>query len=148
METKSNNFPRKRKLEQQFLDLLLELLFLVEKAHMRGGLSGSSRKRQYTTGIPLGGHFFPTCFPHPFFHTKLRCSMKVVPKMDPIFDFVGTCFQKKKETRKVCFDCTGAYGLHVSPRPGTPKATQNPPQKTKRIPGTFCSTKHLKKVGK
>ena len=23
------------------------------------------------------------------------------------------------------FDCTGAYGLHVSPRPGTPKATQN-----------------------
>ena len=50
-------------------------------------------------------------------------------KMDPRLDSFGSCFQKKKENRKVRFDYTGAYGLNVNPRPGTPKATQNPPMK-------------------
>jgi len=56
--------------------------------------------------------------------------MKMITKMDPIFDSFGSCFRKKKENRKVRFDYTGAYGLHVNPRPGTPKAEQNPPSKT------------------
>ena len=51
--------------------------------------------------------------------------MKMVPKMDPILDSFGSCFEKKTENGKVRFDRTGAYGLHVSPRPGTPKAAQN-----------------------
>ena len=49
--------------------------------------------------------------------------------MDPRLVSFGSCFRKKEENRKVRFDCTGAYGLHVSPRPGTPKAKQNPPKK-------------------
>ena len=55
--------------------------------------------------------------------------MKMVPKMDPRVDSFGSCFQKKRENRKVRFDCTGAYGLHVSSRRGAPKATQNYTQK-------------------
>ena len=55
--------------------------------------------------------------------------MKMVIEMDPKGDSFGSCFQKKIENRKVRFDCTGAYGLHVNPRPGTPKATQNPSKK-------------------
>ena len=50
--------------------------------------------------------------------------MKMIPKMDPKGDSLGSCFQKKKGNRKVRFDCTGAYGLHVSPRCGAPKAAQ------------------------
>ena len=37
----------------------------------------------------------------------------------------GNCFQKMRENRKVRFDCTGAYGLHLSPHRGVPRATQN-----------------------
>ena len=51
--------------------------------------------------------------------------MKMVDEMDPTVDCFGRCFQKKKGNRKVCFDCTGAYGLHVSPRHGAPKVNQN-----------------------
>ena len=51
--------------------------------------------------------------------------MKMVDEMDPKVDSFGRCFLKKKGIRKVCFDCTGAYGLHVSPRHGAPKVTQN-----------------------
>ena len=50
--------------------------------------------------------------------------MEMVPKMNPRVDSFESCFQKKKEMQKVCFDCTGAYGLHVSPRCGSPKAAQ------------------------
>jgi hypothetical protein len=35
---------KKNEFEQQFLEFVLELLFLVEKARMRGGLSGSPGK--------------------------------------------------------------------------------------------------------
>ena len=59
--------------------------------------------------------------------------MKMVPKMDPRVDSFGNCFQKKKENQKVRFDCTGAYGLHVSSRREAPKATQNYPQKPDRF---------------
>ena len=55
--------------------------------------------------------------------------MKMVPKMAPRLGSFGSCFLKKKENRTVRFDYTGAYGLHVNPRPGTPKATQNPSKK-------------------
>ena len=51
--------------------------------------------------------------------------MKMVTEMDPKGNFFGSRFQKKCENRKVRFDCTGAYGFHVNPRPGTPKAARN-----------------------
>ena len=70
--------------------------------------------------------------------------MKMVPKMDPTFDSFGSCFRKKKENRKVRFDCTGAYGLHVNPRPGTPKAKQNPPKKPDGFQDPFFLEKNRK----
>ena len=51
--------------------------------------------------------------------------MNMVDEMDPKVDSFGRCFQKKKGNRKVCFDCTGANGLHVRPRHGAPKVTHN-----------------------
>ena len=68
--------------------------------------------------------------------------MKTVPKMDPRVDSFGSCVQNKKENKKVRFDCTSAYGLHVSPRPGAPKATQNYPQK----PDGFQEPFFLRKI--
>ena len=40
--------------------------------------------------------------------------MKMVSKMDPKLTLLGAVF-----------DCTGAYGLYMSPHRGAPKATQN-----------------------
>ena len=60
-----------------------------------------------------------------FIRVFFACGAQSGPEMDPKEDSFGSCFQKKWENRKVRFDCTGAYGLHVSPRPGAPKATQN-----------------------
>ena len=55
---------------------------------------------------------------------KIKIFNENCPEMDPRVDSFGNCFQNKKENRKVCFDSTGAYGLHVSPRCGAPKAPQ------------------------
>ena len=70
--------------------------------------------------------------------------MKRVPKMDPRFDSFGSCFQKKRENRKVRFDCTGAYGLHVSSRREAPEAIQSYPQKPDRFQEPFF----LRKINK
>ena len=87
---------------------------------MRGGAVREPWERMIVSNLPFVGHSFLHVFSS-FLH-KIAISMKMVPKMDPIFDALGSCFRKKKENRKVCFDCTGAYGLHVDPPPGTPKA--------------------------
>ena len=50
--------------------------------------------------------------------------MKMVANMNHKGESFGSSFQKKKENRKVRFDCTGAYGLHMSPSRGAPGATQ------------------------
>ena len=57
--------------------------------------------------------------------------------MDPKLVSFGSCFRKKEENRKVRFDCTGAYGLHVSSRREAPEATQNYPQKPDRFQEPF-----------
>ena len=46
-------------------------------------------------------------------------------KMEPKWGLVGPTFQKKCENEKVCLDCAGAYGLHMSPSLEAPDATQN-----------------------
>ena len=75
-----------------------------------------------------------TKYPHPFgdlsgvsFRHFQNFSRKKVSWNPSVFFL--RCFRKKEENRKVRFDYTGAYGLHVGPRPGTPKAKQNPPNK-------------------
>ena len=61
----------------------------------------------------------------------------MVPKIDPIVDSFRNCFQKKRENKKVRFDYTGAYELHVSSHREAPEATQNSPEKTNRFQEPF-----------
>ena len=55
--------------------------------------------------------------------------MKTVSKMEPKWGLVGPTFQKKRESEKVCLDCAGAYGLHVSPSLKAPDATNKSQKK-------------------
>ena len=66
-----------------------------------------------------------TFFWHLFFSHKIEISYENGPQNKPKVDICGSCFQKMRENRKVRFDCTGAYGLHLSPHRGVPRATQN-----------------------
>jgi len=74
---------------------------------------------------PLGWALFAYLFLVSFFSHKIEIFYENGPQNTPKVDTLGSCFQKMKENRKVRFDCTGAYGLHMSPHRGTPKATQN-----------------------
>ena len=125
LETKSNNIFGKQ-LEQQFLKLLLGLLFLLKKARMRGKLSRSLGKGQYMFLFHLGERFSLPFFAV-FVFTQLRDFNANGPNTDLRAASFKSCFQKARENRKVRFDYTSAHGLHVSPRPrrGAPKAGQN-----------------------
>ena len=58
----------------------------------------------------------------------------------------GATIQKKYEKGKVCLDCTGVYGLHMSPYHGMLSATQNrrkkPPHSLNTFFYTICVKKH------
>ena len=49
----------------------------------------------------------------------------MVAETEPQYDLFRSRLQKASENREVRFDCTGACGLHVSHRHGTPKEAQN-----------------------
>ena len=51
--------------------------------------------------------------------------MTMVIEIEPEVDCFKSSFQKTQRNRKVRFDCTGAYRMHVSPRRETPQAAQN-----------------------
>ena len=57
------------------------------------------------------------------------------------------CFFSKIQSQQMSADCTGAYGLRVSPRRGAPKATQN--YSIERPDSRLCvrSTTNLKTDG-
>ena len=75
--------------------------------------------------LHLGGTFFLNhCLKH-FFLQKLRFSKKIVAEMDPKWTLLGAFFSKRDKHRKVCFDCAGVYGLHISPHRGAPGPTHN-----------------------
>ena len=63
--------------------------------------------------------------------------MKNVIDMGPEGDFLEALFSGITEGRKVRFDCTGAHGLHVSPRRGTPKVARNYAQNAHRLKQPF-----------
>ena len=71
----------------------------------------------------------------------------MVEEMEPEGDLFRSCFlEKKTGHRKMSFDCTGAHGLHVSPRRGggskiTSKTHTHTPHK-----GTFFSKGNAKKT--
>ena len=118
-----------------------------KSAHARGAVR-EPWKRMIVRNLLLEVCFFLAVFLHPFVSHKVKILMKMVTGMDPKGDSFGSCFQKKWENRKVRFDCTGAYGLHVSPCPGTPKATQNYAKKWMDSMNSFFLRKNQKNYKK
>jgi hypothetical protein len=99
--------------------------FLLKKRACEGGCQGAPEKYHSLSGSTWAGTF---CIPfvwHPFCSHKIEIFNENCPQNTPKVDTFGSCFQKMKENRKVRFDCTGAYGLHMSPHRGAPRATQN-----------------------
>ena len=50
--------------------------------------------------------------------------------MNPRTDVSKAIFRKQKKTQSACWLTRQAYGLHVSPHPGSPKEAQNEVQNT------------------
>ena len=94
MQTKSNQISETNKREQLSLKLLLELLFLLEKAHARGGCQGARRKGKYMSLFTWAGTFFYLFFVSIVRSHKFDVCMKMVPKMNPRVDSFRSCFQK------------------------------------------------------
>ena len=95
-----------------------------KSAHARGAVR-EPRESIIVCRDLLGRALFSYLFLASFFSTKIEIYNENGPQNGPKVDTFGICFQKTKENRKVRFDCTGAYGLHMSPHRGKPRATQN-----------------------
>ena len=95
----------------------------LRSTHARGAVRGA-----WETAIHgkfhLGGHFFLTVSSASYFHQNSMSLTELVIEMEPEGDCLKSSFHKSSETREVRFDCTGACGLHVSPRHGAPQAAR------------------------
>ena len=99
-----------------------------KSAHARGAVR-EPRAMVIGSCLPMGGHLFLNNLLRPFFHSKLQFWTKHVSQMDPKWGLLGPTFQKKCENEKVCLDCAGAYGLHMSPSLEALNATQKSKKK-------------------
>ena len=117
-----------------------------KSAHATGAVR---EPREVTIHVryPLGRALFSYLFFASFFSHKIEISYENGPQNTPKVDTFGSCFQKMRENRKVRFDCTGAYGLYMSPHRGAPKATQNY-TKNKLIAETFSFQEKSENVQK
>ena len=93
-------------------ELELELLFLVQQAHSRGGCQGDP-------GIDNRGTFFLPLVLHPLINTQTEFPLKIVTDMYPVRDSFGKHLQKRSK------DSRSAFRLHKRVRivwePSTPK---------------------------
>ena len=106
-----------------------------EIAHARGAVR-EPRESLIDTRDPLERALFSYLFPASFFSHKVVISNENGLQNGPKVDTFGSCLQKMRENKKVGFDCTGEYGLHMHPHREPPRATQNYTKK-KLIPETF-----------
>ena len=106
------------------LQLLLEQLFLVWEMRTRGGCSRGLRTGEQFLIWLWRVTFFWTSFWNPLSHLKWRFWMENAPQMEPKLRLLGTILQRKCKIGKVCLDCAGVYGLHISPSRIALRATQ------------------------
>ena len=92
-------FLEQNKLEQQLLTLLLELLFLLQKARMRGGCQGALGKDNKCS-FHLGGHFFLTVFVVLCCLTSSIFQWKWSPTWTPKWIPLGAVFRKHEKIDK------------------------------------------------
>ena len=95
-----------------------------KSAHARGAVR-EPRESIIDPRDPLGRALFWYLFFASFVSHKIEISYENGPQNGSKVITFGSCFQKMKENRKMRFDCTGVYGLHMSPHRGAPRATQN-----------------------
>ena len=100
------------------------LVSCSKSAHARGAVR-EPRESIIVCRDPLGRALFAYLFSASFFSHKIEIVNENCPQNGPRVDAFGICFQNMKENRKVRFDYTGTYGLHMSPHRGAPRATQN-----------------------
>ncbi len=122
--------------------------FLLKKRACEGGCQGAPGKCNSVSFSHIWSTFCIPFFGILFSH-KIEIVNENCPQNKPKVDTFGSCFQKMKENRKVRFDCTGAYGLHMSPHRGAPRATQNYTKKPTDSRNLFFLTKNdTQKVSK
>ena len=63
--------------------------------------------------------------------------MKIAPNMEPKYGPREPIFQKALKNGKVCLDCAGVYGLHMSPSLEALRATQKTKKKESLFPKGF-----------
>ena len=67
---------------------------------------------------------------------------------EPKMKSFGSYFWKKWKNGKVCFDCAGAYGLHMSPSHGALRAIQKSKKKKEPFPEPLFLVKNVKNTKK
>ena len=107
---------------------LLRLLFVQKTAHARGGCQGASGF-VHSDLFDVGGYPFFEANLELFFSQKNAILKDRCFQNEPTMKSFGSYFWKKCENGKVCFDCAGAYGLHMSPSHGALRATQKSKKK-------------------
>ena len=68
----------------------------------------------------------------------------MVAEMEVVCTLWEALFHKSYENGKVCFDCTGAYGLHMSPSLGALRVTKKLKKKATHFRTVFFNKKTRK----
>ena len=92
----------------------------------------------------LDFNFFCVAVLASIFSLKIAILEENWPKMDPTWPLLEAVFWKQCENGKVCLDCAGVYGLHMSPSCGALRATQ----KSKKKGTYFRTTVFTEKIRK
>ena len=93
--------------------------------------------------LHLVGHLFPERLFDPFVSLTVLSLTKVAPKLEPKYGLREPIFQKTCKNGKVCLDCAGVYGLHMSPIPWSAQGDPQNEEKSESISeGFFWGSKY------
>ena len=98
--------------------------FLFRKRAREAASPGASWPADSSSFALGGAPLFEAIFGNLFVHSQLQIWTNMAPKLDPKWGMLEPIWQKQCEHIKVCLDCAGVYGLHMSLSFGTLGATQ------------------------
>ncbi len=94
------------------------------------------------------GHLFLKCFLKRLFSLKVALLEENCSQNEPKITYFGSYFLEKCQNGKVCLDCAGVYGLHMSPSRGALRTTQKSKRKRDIFQNRFFFSKNWKYVKK